>query len=654
MKTIAPFGAWISPVTTDLMTAAAISLGGLTVDGRTLYWLEGRPGESGRTVLRRRAADGTIVDLTPMPVNVGSRVHEYGGGAFGVENGVVVYSERKDGSVWILAPGAPPRRIVTPEGCRYADFEFDSKRRRVLAVREDHRDRPPTNPEAAIVALPLDPAGAESVLVKGPDFLSSPRLSPDGRKLAWIAWDHPDMPWDRTRLLCAGVAADGARDLPRLVAGAAPEAIVQPAWSAQNVLHFSSDRGGWWNLYAHRDGGDVALCPVEAEIGGPHWVFRQRFYAFLEDGRIVAAVVRDGIRRAALIADGRLEPLDLGQVAECPQPFAGGLAYVAAPPTAPPAILIKSSLDDAPVEVRAAAPSILPEETISIGEPIEFPTSHRAGHAFWYRPKNCDFEGPPGDLPPLVVLSHGGPTSMTSNAFNLNIQWWTSRGVGVVDVNYGGSTGYGRPFRRLLDGRWGLVDVEDCRAAADYLAAKGLVDGARIAIRGGSAGGFTTLAALTTTDRFRAGASLYGVADLMLLAKDTHKFESRYLDRLIGPLPEAEALYAARSPIHHLDRLACPVIFFQGEEDRTVPPNQAETMVAAMNARSLPVAYYLFAGEGHGFRKAETLRRVLELELDFYGRVFDFTAPNLSERVTIANMKGAPSRAAARPSNVSL
>ncbi|VFU10456.1 S9 family peptidase (fragment) [Methylocella tundrae] len=347
---------------------------------------------------------------------------------------------------------------------------------------------------------------------------------------------------------------------------------------------------------------------------------------------------RDGVKRTALITEGAYTTLDIGQVAESPQPVGAGLAYIATPPTAPPAIMLKLGFDQPALLVRAAAPSVLPSETVSIGEAITFPTSHGPGHAFWYAPKNRDFEGPEDALPPLVVLSHGGPTSMTTNHFNLQIQWWTSRGIGVVDVNYGGSTGYGRAYRRLLNGQWGIVDVDDCRAAAEYLVARGLVDGARLAIRGGSAGGFTTLAALTSSDAFRAGASLYGVADLMLLASDTHKFESRYLDGLIGPLPETGALYAERSPIHHLDQLACPVIFFQGEEDKTVPPNQAETMVAAMSARALPVAYYLFAGEGHGFRKAETLRRVLELELDFYGRVFGFSAPGLSERVKIANM----------------
>jgi len=340
-----------------------------------------------------------------------------------------------------------------------------------------------------------------------------------------------------------------------------------------------------------------------------------------------------------LIADGEIAPLDIGQVQECPQPLGQGLAFVAAPPTAPPSVTLQTGLDSkTALALRAAAPSVLPPETISIGEAIEFPTWGGTGHAFWYPPRNSAYTGEDGELPPLVVLSHGGPTSMTTNIFSLNVQWWTSRGFGVVDVNYGGSTGYGRDYRQMLDGHWGIVDVEDCTAAARFLVERGLADGRRLVIRGGSAGGFTTLAALTSSNVFKAGASLYGVADLMLLAKDTHKFESRYLDGLIGPLPEARALYDERSPIHHLDRLACPIIFFQGVDDKTVPPNQAETMVEAMAARNLPVAYYLFEGEGHGFRKAETLRRVLELELDFYGRVFGFTAPDLSERVVIRNM----------------
>jgi dipeptidyl aminopeptidase/acylaminoacyl peptidase len=638
-KVIAPYGAWVSPVSVELMTEAAIGVSGLCVDGRDLYWLEARPSENGRMVLCRRRADGEIEDLTPPPFNVASRVHEYGGGAYAVEQSTIVVSERADGSVWLIEAGAAPRRIETPEGCRYADFEFDLPRRRVLAVREDHRSRPPTNPKAAIVALPLDPDRAETILVEGPDFLSSPRLSPSGDTLAWIAWDHPGMPWDGTRLFVAGLTKECAVEGALIAAGGTPEAIVQPEWSADGTLHFCSDRTGWWNLYALRNTAIEALAPVEAEIGGPHWVFRQRYYDFLTDGRIVAAIVRDGIRTAVLIADGKIAPLGIGQVHDCPRALGNGLTYIATPPAAPPSVNLRRKVDGgAPLVIRRAAPAVLPEETISLGEPVEFATRGGTGHAFWYPPKNRDYEGPSGKLPPLVVLSHGGPTAMTTNSFLLNIQWWTSRGFGVADVNYGGSTGYGRAYRERLYGQWGVVDVEDCAAAANHLVERGLADAARLVIRGGSAGGFTTLAALTSLNLFKAGASYYGVGDLMLLAKDTHKFESRYLDRLIGPLPQARSLYVERSPVNHVDRLVCPVIFFQGEDDKTVPPNQAQTMVEAVTARGLPVAYYSFAGEAHGFRKAETLRRALELELDFYGRVFGFAPPGLSERVEIANM----------------
>ncbi|MCI0736210.1 MAG: prolyl oligopeptidase family serine peptidase [Beijerinckiaceae bacterium] len=641
MKTIAPYGTWSSPVSVELMTGAAIGLSGLSVDGEDLYWLEARPSENGRTVLCRRLASGEIEDVTPPPINAGSRVHEYGGGAYAVEAGVIVFSERSDGSVWAVEAGAAPRKLDTPKECRYADFLMDLARRRVLAVREDFRGRPAADPKAAIVALPLDAGGAETVLAEGPDFLSSPRLSPGGDRLAWIAWDHPAMPWDQTRLYVGEVTKKGAIEAERLVAGETPEAIVQPEWSDGGTLHFCSDRTGWWNLYALHGTAIEPLAPIDAEIGGPHWVFRQRYFAFLPDGRIVAAIVRDGMRTAALIENGRIVPLDAGQVQDCPRPLGNGLAYISTPPSAPPAVALSAGVQrSAPIFIRRAAPSIVPDETISLGEAIDFMTPRGIAHAFWYPPKNRDYESPPGTLPPLIVLSHGGPTSMATNSFSLSVQWWTSRGFGVVDVNYSGSTGYGRAYRERLHGQWGVADVEDCAGAATYLVERGLADGRRLIIRGGSAGGYTTLAALTSLSLFKAGASYYGVGDLMLLAGDTHKFESRYLDKLVGPLPETEALYRERSPINQVDKLSCPVIFFQGEDDKTVPPNQAETMVEAMKTRGLSVAFYSFADEGHGFRKAETLRRTLELELAFYGRVFGFTAPGLSERAEIANMPG--------------
>jgi dipeptidyl aminopeptidase/acylaminoacyl peptidase len=632
--TIAPYGTWRSLVTPQLMTEAAIGLAALAVDGADLYWLESRPAEAGRNCLCRRRPNGGIADVTPQPIDVGSRVHEYGGGAYAVRGGRVIFSERRDGSLWLIEAEQPPRRLPTPQGCRYADFEFDVARNRALAIREDHRDRPPTNPKASIVALPLN-GGDETVLFEGPDFLSSPRLAPDGKTLAFIAWDHPNMPWDATRLYRAELLADGRLDATRAIAGEAEESIVQPRFAADGTLYFSSDRSGWWNLYADRGGTNAAVAPIEAEIGGPHWVFGQRSYQLLDDGRILVALVEAGLRHVAIINQGAYEKLGCDQVLDCPLPLGDDLAMITAPTHAPPAIAIRSGKTGTLINIRTGTPPVLSAESISIGEPIAFPTQDTIGHAFWYPPQNRDYAALQGELPPLVVLSHGGPTSMTTNGFALRIQWWTTRGFAVVDVNYGGSTGFGRPYRQRLDGQWGIVDVADCIAAARYLAERGLVDRQRIVIRGGSAGGFTTLAALTSSDVFRAGASLYGVADLMLLARDTHKFESRYLDRLIGPLPQSEALYHERSPINHLDRLACPIIFFQGMDDKTVPPNQAELMVAAMEARGLPVAYYAFEGEGHGFRRAETLKRVLELEIDFYGRVFGFDVPDLSERVVM-------------------
>jgi len=645
-KRIAPYGAWDSPVTTDLVAGKTVGLGALQADEGALYWLESRPNENGRSVLVRRGADGRLEDLTPTPLNVASRVHEYGGGAYLVADGRVVFSDKTTGAVWLIDGDAPARQIAAVDGCRYADFTFDPVRGRVLAVREDHRlqpGRPATEARAAIVALditgrmpPKENAG--QVLVDGHDFLASPRLSPDGKTLVWLSWDHPDMPWDGTRLWLAPIDQTKSSTV-RLVAGAIPEAIVQPTWSPDGVLHFASDRSGWWNLYVVRDGAIHPVAPVEAEIGGPQWVFGQRYFSFLSDGRIVAALVERGIRRAVLIRERTITPLDVGPVQECPVPAGAGLAYIATPTTAPPAVTRLAQVGGTPETIKTGGPAALDERDISVGEPFSFPTRDGGeGHGFWYAPTNAAIEAPEGGKPPLIVISHGGPTSMSTNGFSLAIQWWTSRGIAVVDVNYGGSIGFGRAYRQRLYGQWGLVDVQDCAAAAEFLAREGRVDPARIAIRGGSAGGFTTLAALTTTKLFKAGASHFGVADLKLLASDTHKFESRYLDRLVGPLPQAEAIYRARSPIHHLDRLSCPVIFFQGLDDKVVPPNQAEEMALAMAAKGLAVAHYTFEGEGHGFRQGTTIRRVLELELGFYGRIFGFAPPGVSEQVAIRNL----------------
>ena len=627
-KTVAPFGTWPSPVTVDVVAGQTVGLSGLTADGDALYWLESRPAEKGRTVLVR-SRGGATADVTAAPLDVASRVHEYGGGAYAVRDGRVVFSHKPDGSVWLAEDGAPFRAVVAVPGCRYADFRLDTTGRWAVCVREDHRNRPPTDPQATIVALDLrtaDPAANEgTVLVSGPDFLSSPRLSPDGRFLAWIAWDHPDMPWDATRLYVAPITGMTLGE-SRLLAGAERESLVQPEWSPEGVLHVCSDRSSWWNVYRVGKGraGTAELepvCPMAAEIGRPHWVFGQRSYGFAPGGALVAARISEGLVEPVLLRDGLAEKLPLGPVADAPVAVKGDYAFIATPPDVPPSVRVARPGAD-PVVLRAAGERVLSPGDVSVARPFAFSTADgHTGHAFHYPPASATFTGPPGEAPPLVVISHGGPTSMSGAGFSPRVQWWTSRGFAVLDVNYGGSTGFGRAYRQRLNGQWGLVDVADCADAARDLAASGEADPGRMAIRGGSAGGYTTLAALANTNVFRAGASHYGVADLLLLASDTHKFESRYLDRLVGPLPEAEPVYRERSPLHHADRMSCPVIFFQGLDDKVVPPNQARAMAAALHARGIEAPLHEFAGEGHGFRRADTMEQVLELETAFYMRV---------------------------------
>jgi dipeptidyl aminopeptidase/acylaminoacyl peptidase len=515
----------------------------------------------------------------------------------------------------------------------------------------------------AVVAVDLPaPAGApgppegaaQRVLVSGADFYANPRLSPDGARLCWLAWNHPNMPWDGTELWVGELAPDGTIAASRRVAGApaAPvsleperdrdaaspqEAIFQPEWGPDGRLYFVSDRSGWWNLY--RLGEDDAvepLCPAAAEFGQPQWVFGSATYGFAPGAPgaggapvLVCAFCRQGVWRL-----GRLDP-GSGRLEEVDTPYTdlhslhvlpdGSAAVEAGAPDAPPAI-VRVHLPDGRCDVlrRSGATGAGPAY-LSTPRAVSFPTAGgETAHAFFYPPANADFRAPDGERPPLLVKSHGGPTSATSATFNLGVQYWTSRGIAVLDVNYGGSTGYGRAYRRRLEGRWGVVDVDDCTAGALALAAQGEVDPRRLLISGGSAGGYTTLCALTFRDAFRAGGSHYGVSGLETLATDTHKFESRYLDRLVGPYPARRDRYLERSPIHHVDRLARPIVFFQGLEDAVVPPSQAETMVAALRARGLPVAYLPFPGEQHGFRRAEHIARALEAELAFYGRICGF------------------------------
>ncbi len=639
---VAPYGSWKSPITSDLIVAGTIGLGQIELDGDDIYWIEMRPSEGGRYVIVRRRPDGETSDVTPQSFNVRTRVHEYGGGAYTVSDGTIYFSNFADQRLYRHQPGAQPQPLTPDLELRYADAVIDRRRGRLICVREDHREagREASN---TIVSLRLegDESGGE-VLVSGNDFYSSPRLSPDGSHLAWLAWNHPNMPWDGCALWVAEVEADGALNNAERIAGGTDESIFQPEWSPDGVLYFVSDRTGWWNLYRWRAGRVEPLCEMEAEFGLPQWLFRMSTYAFESERRLICAYLERGISRLSSL-DTQTLKLEL---IETPYTRIDGLRaspgrvlFNAGSPVEPPAIV---SLDLATRQLtvlRRASEIKIDTGYLSEPEAIEFPTEKGlTAHAFYYPPKNQDYVAPPEERPPLLVMSHGGPTAATMPTFSLGIQYWTSRGFGVLDVNYGGSTGYGRAYRERLNGEWGVVDVDDCVNGAKYLVERGAVDGQRCAITGGSAGGYTTLCALTFRDFFKAGASHYGVSDLVALEEETHKFESRYSHTLVGPYPERKDLYQARSPINFTERLNAPVIFFQGLEDRIVPPNQAEMMVAALRQKGLPVAYVAFEGEQHGFRRAENIKRALDGELHFYSRVFGFELAEPVEPVKIENL----------------
>jgi dipeptidyl aminopeptidase/acylaminoacyl peptidase len=635
------YGSWKSPITSDLIVSETIGLGRIVLDGEDIYWSEMRPAEDGRYVVVRRTPDGQTTDVTPSPFNARTRVHEYGGGAFAVADGTVYFSNFVDQRLYRQHPGAQPQPIMPEAALRYADGVVDRRRGRMVCVREDHTA---AGREAVNTLVSLDLTGDQEtrVLVSGNDFYSSPRLSPDGSRMAWLTWNHPNMPWDGTELWVAELQAGGSLGRTERVAGGVGESIFQPEWSPDGVLYFVSDRTGWWNLHRWRDGRVEPLVEMEAEFGEPQWVFGISTYAFESAGRILCAYTRQGDWCLASLdtTTRTLEPI------ETPYSEIGGLragpgwVVFRAGSATEFASIVRLDLATGHFEVlRRSSEVVIDTGYLSAPQEIEFPTEHGlTAHAFFYPPQNRDYVGPPGERPPLLVISHGGPTSATSSTLNLSIQYWTSRGIAILDVNYGGSTGYGRAYRQRLGGQWGVVDVDDCVNGARYLVARGEVDGERLAIRGGSAGGYTTLCALTFRDVFGAGASYFGLSELEVFVGDTHKFESRYLDWLIGPYPECQALYRERSPIHFTDRLSCPVIFFQGLEDKVVPPNQAELMVEALRRKGLPVAYIPFEGEQHGFRRAENIKRALDAELDFYSRIFGFALADPVEPAPIENL----------------
>lgn len=632
------YGSWSSPITAADIASGAIGLSEIRADGEDVYWLEMRPTEGGRSVVVRRCPDGTLEDCIPQGFNARTRVHEYGGGSYLVAGDALFFANFTDQRVYRIRRKEPPAPI-TPPGSRYADFAWDSHRGRIACVREDHTTG--DEPRNSLVALDAGGREPEVELTSGRDFYAAPRLSPDGTRLAWMEWSHPYMPWDAAELWTAPIGPDGSLGRPVHVAGGNGESAIQPLWSPDGVLHFVSDRDNWWNLYRHAGVRVEALTSLQAEFATPPWVFGMKNYDFVSPGTMLCSFTRKGMWTLAILdsAPGQLDPADLPFTDISSVQCHGRQAvFLAGSPTEPLSV-IRLDLDTGRHKVLRRSTSLaIAAEYLSTPEPIEFPTAGgRAAHGLFYAPRNPDFVAPDGERPPLVVMIHGGPTSMTTTALRLNIQYYTSRGVGVLDVNYGGSTGYGRAYRERLHGQWGIVDVDDCCAGASFLAAAGRVDGRRLAIRGGSAGGYTTLACLAFRRVFAAGASHYGVSDCEILARDTHKFESRYLDTLIGPYPERRDLYLARSPVHHLDALDRPVIFFQGLDDKVVPPNQAEMLFEALRKKGVPTAYVPFEGEQHGFRQAENICRALEGELYFFAKVFGFEPADAISPVPIHN-----------------
>ena len=636
-----PFGSWPSPITADDVAQAGRRFSDLRHHGGSLYWTETRPDEGGRTALVRRGADGRIEDASPPGCNVRTRVHEYGGAAYAVDAGRVFFCHFDDQKLYLLDCQGQVSALTAAPGHRYADLVADRARNRVICVREQHgADGAVVNSVAAVDAA----TGTETTLCSGHDFYAFPRLSPDGSRLAWMCWDHPRMPWDGTRLMIATLNSEGGvlAESVRCIAGGAYESVLQPTWTGDENLCFVSDRSEWWNLYVFKGDEVQPVCPMQAEIGRPLWRLGTAVYALADPDTAVCSVNRNGIWEVGLIkiSAGTYEVLTT-EYTEIEDLCVYGetVCLVAGRPTRPPAIVELDLNTGQAVEVRSAGGRVPDRAWVSVPETLTFPTGEDAtAHAFFYAPVNPETTAPVGARPPLIVRSHGGPTAAASAALSIAIQYWTSRGFAVVDVNYRGSTGFGRSYRRALYGQWGVADREDCEQAARTLAAEDRVDAGRLIIRGGSAGGYCTLCAVTFGDTFRAGASYYGVSDLEALARDTHKFESRYLDTLLGPARSHGELYSQRSPVRHVDKLNCPLLFLQGMEDKIVPPDQSKLMYEALIKKGWPTAYLAFPGEQHGFRDRDHIVRALEAELCFYGAAFGFAVMGPQRALDIVNL----------------
>ena len=591
------------------------------------------------TLLRQR--NDQIEELTPAPYNVRTRVHEYGGGAYSVDAQQIIFSNFSDNQLYRIHQTGELQRITDGDTLlRYADFNLDPTRQRLIGICEDHHQSS-LQPQNTICALALDGSGQRTILLQGEDFYAAPRLSPDGQHLAWLSWNHPDMPWQGTRLWLAEVAADGSLRTPQCIAGSQHESVGQPTWSPDGVLYFVSDRSDWWNIYRYVQGACQCVHARAAEFGAPHWSFDQSMFAFINANEIICTWLDQGSSHLGQLdlASGILSDIACSY-SDIPALRVGpAFIFMVAAASDQAASAVRLDWRSGKVQVLAKGMDQLPTSRyLSTPQTLRYPSEGRMAHAFYYPPKNDDCQAPAGSLPPLIVIGHGGPTGMATRSFKMAIQYWTSRGFAMLDVNYGGSAGFGRAYRDTLKGQWGVVDVQDCVNGARYLVGQGAVNPEQLIIRGGSAGGFTTLSALMFYDVFQTGACYYGVADLSSLDLDSHKFESHYNQYLIAPPPAHTALYQQRSPSNHVDKLCRPMIFFQGQDDKVVPPSQSENMVQALRERHIPVAYLAFDGEGHGFRQAANIQRTLEAEHYFYCKIFNLPLPPEVSPITIENL----------------
>jgi len=653
-KTIAPYGSWRSPISASMLTVQSTGLREPGVDGDDLLWIESRANEGGRsTLVRQRHGEAPAVELTPAPLNVRSRVHEYGGGAWAACAGLVIFSNFSDNRLYRIDPDGGAPRPITPESdWRYADIQIDPVHYRLIAIREDHSLADTEAVNTLVILSPDGPnANGGDVVVSGTDFVSSPRLNSDGTRLAWLTWNHPNMPWDASELWTADIDLDGALAEIVNVAGGPGDSASQPRWLKDDSLVFIAERTGWWNLYRSWPGSSEhevrALHAEDAEFGVPQWVFGQSTWDVIDNTTIVTAWTANGEWSIGTLdlASGTLSRIDVPFTSISDLHVQPGSRHViiAGSSSTVPAQIARIDLSNGNAsEVTSICRSReldIDAKYLSNPEAITWDAEDGIHvYGFYYAPQNGDFEAPEGELPPMIVESHGGPTGATSSAFSLSRQYWTSRGFAILDVNYGGSTGYGREYRERLRDAWGIVDVDDCISGVQHLVEAGKADPKRLVIRGGSAGGYTTLAALAFRDVFSAGTSYFGIGDLEAMAKETHKFESRYLDGLIGPYPEAMQTYIERSPIHHIDGLSSAMILFQGLDDNVVPPNQAQMMADAVREKGLPVALFLYEGEGHGFRKSENIERTLEAELSFYAQLYNFAPADNIETIVVDNL----------------